>query len=356
MRKVFDWFDKEGEHAGGNADDFGIPKLVETLEETVHQLEADTPSPLSALAELAAQSSAARQAIAPFFPRILMQVRGNNALDIGALVEMIPALTKDKGHVTLEAVKTLFNTITEYSAEDMAKNAQSLRNLLTVFEYVLMFDVDKVKQFFIQAGAFQVALAVAKSPSPLVEVKSAVADSLRCFHKAVKDVAKYDKAVKNKHQAQSDILDAYGHLLAYDSGPHAASRALDFFSEDGGVSKVLKSLLKGRPNVVRSIVLQLCAKKPNHLTTVDTLLQNLTESEDTKKLLREAFQGIFSDPSISPDTIVNLVAGLNCSYLDTRRVALDAGFCQFFIKKLDTTTGADLEQYLVCLSVAVWEL
>ena len=123
LRKVFHWFDKEGEPAVEPTDDFGVPKLVETLEETAHELEADAPSPLSTIAELAAQSSAARHVIAPFFPRILMQVRGNNASDIRALVEIIPALTNAKGRVTLDAVKTLFENITKYSTEDMAKNA-----------------------------------------------------------------------------------------------------------------------------------------------------------------------------------------------------------------------------------------
>jgi len=114
--------------------------------------------------------------------------------------------------------------------------------------------------------------------------------------------------------------------------------------------EIIKELVtkEGRPNIVRSLALQLCDEDPDNIAKADLLLNAFsTESLKMKKLLQDAFHNVLSDESVSLDTISKLVRGLNCSSPGTRRASLDAGFCNFFVQKLDTTAGEDLEKYLV---------
>ena len=335
---------KQEELAAQNADKFDIPKLVETFEKTEH---ADVPSTiLCLLAGLATCSPLARQIITPFVPRFLNLVKQTDYSSISQLFEIIKEISKEEelAASVAEAIEALFRANINYSAEDFANNTEPLLGLITAIDYVITSGEESVISVFVRNGAFQVILAAARATSS-PDIQTLAAGTLKTFSNTTESWVEFDKVATSKQQAQSIIFDTFGQFLEI---PDLASQAVDYFAEDrDDGNDELKSLFNDRPKIIRSLVLQLCAKEPNHLTAIDILLQSFTQTDGTKKLLHDTFQDIFSDTSIAVDTIFKLVRGLNCGYLDTRRLCLDAGFCTFFVQKLDTATGEDLEKYLV---------
>ncbi|KAF8156918.1 armadillo-type protein [Crassisporium funariophilum] len=281
--------------------------------------------------------SEARKSVIPFIPDIVPFLGNNDVIDRQNILGMLENIAEEEplSHAPIiEAARLLYEPIRKIE-EGSAMDEEHLTSLVECLENAALYSRETCRKLFLQAGAFDAVLVCATSDTPR-KVRLAAQSCLTQLMPYVDEidaVEPEETRETSKNLTFVCIISAFMQL-AQDADADIAKAAAEFITEDRGEANELVNLIfLDNPKVATALILLLAKKAPRVVGTAEEFaLLKFMENPETKIVVTDGFRKMWEDENVDMETKCQVIRGLVDSFLDIRKVALEAGMCRFVVK------------------------
>ncbi|KAF9041226.1 hypothetical protein BJ165DRAFT_272665 [Panaeolus papilionaceus] len=335
LNKLNLFLENQREFAIENPDVINLPVIFEVANTTDD--ETLRSSLLETMGTFTSLSSDTLPKVIPFIPKLVTLIALGNSADLYHILSILEEVTGQHPSTEediLQELTTIYAPVASMNPEESDSSEARVVALIEAFENCLIFSRSTLVPIFTKANVVDAILASAFCKT--AKIRAAAAS---CFAQMMEHLDTINSNLPdetNRGNLIVFIFSAFAQLIS-DKDEEIAKVAANFIGEDRGeVNSLVRIVFADQLDAIKSLVLQIALKRPNTVgAPCEFAILRLIEedgNDEPKKAVTTVFTNIWSDEEVSVETKLQIISGLNDSFTDIRKVAIDSGLCDFVIK------------------------